>query len=138
MIFYVSGPVVEELAGSIGSIYAVIQRHLPQHAVDLPLRSRDIDALSPENFFIAVSNMIRKSDAVITVLTDNDQSCPVESTIASLMHKPQCIMHVPKAAPRLLRGLPGVVDVRNIGSGDLTAKITGSIDRLLSSMPLNR
>jgi len=136
MQFYVSGPVVDELNNkdALGRIYILIEKILHGHKVDLPLRSRDLDKLSPEKFYSSVFDMIARSDGVISVLTEGDQSGPVESTVASFKHKPQCIMEMSATAPRLLRGLPFVVDVTNLESKELEPQVRACLERFLKSL----
>jgi nucleoside 2-deoxyribosyltransferase len=137
MRFYVSGPVVEELKKEnlLDAIYLVVESKLSGHQVDLPLRSRDIDKLAPKNFYNAVFNMIKAADGVVAVLAADDKSTPVETTIASMLSKPVCIMEVSSSAPRLMQGLPGVVDVTKIvESKELEPQVGQAIDRMLGSL----
>jgi len=115
-------------------IYLHIQDRLAGHSVELPLRTRDLDNLGPTKFCSAVYDMIKASDAVITVLAAQDQSGPGEAVIASTLHKPQCIMEMSGSAPRLLQGLPHVVGVTKIKPGDLGPQVSEAIDRLLRDL----
>jgi hypothetical protein len=90
--------------------------------------------LSPPDFFRAVSEMIKSSDGVITVLVDADQSGPVEATIASSVRKPQCIVDGSSGAVRLLKGLPGITEVSKIATADLEAQVRGTVERFLKTL----
>ena len=138
MKFYVSGPVVDELNEKelVGRIYLLIEKILKGHQVELPLRSRDLDKLSPTRFYDSVRKLIKKSDGVISVLAGEDLSGPVESTLASIRKKPQCMMEMSASAPRLLRGLPGMVDVTTINEkdGNLEQQVRRCLESLLKDL----
>lgn len=136
MNFYVSGPVVKELSDKdrMASLYLLIQGLMQKHKVTFPVRSAEMDNLAPTDFYRRVAKMISESDGVISIITDRDQSGPVESTIASREHKPQCIMEISSSAPRLLRGLPNVIDVRKIEGLDGLAQVRSCLEMLLKSL----
>jgi hypothetical protein len=138
MKFYVSGPVVDELRDKdpLARLYVLIEKLLKGHRVELPLRTRDLETLSAGAFYQEVFKMISSSDGVICVLMEGDQSGPVESTIASLNGKPQCIMEISAAAPRLLRGLSNVIDVRKLEMGTvlMEGEVRASIQALLKHL----
>jgi hypothetical protein len=140
MRFYVSGPVVDEVdkRDVLGRVYLTIERVLKGHDVSLPLRSRDLDGLAPVEFVKTIDGLIGSSNAVITVLVDNDQSGPVEATIASHRLKPQCMMDMSAGAARLLRGLPQVTEVARITPQDLEAQVTQAVERFLKVLTLRQ
>jgi hypothetical protein len=131
MRLYVSGPVVDVLDSKrrLDRIYMTIEKYFDGHVVELPLRSRDLDTLPPGQFYKAVYDLIKSSDGVVTVLTTRDQSGPVEATIASVVDKPQCIMEMAGTAPRLLRGLPNVVDITLLKGGPVEPQVHNALDR---------
>jgi hypothetical protein len=138
MHFYVSGPVVEQLKGQseIEIIYALIEKHLKDkgHSVELPIRSSGLNELSPANFFKITSEKIKSSDGIIAVVNEKDQSGPVEATLAFHFQKPMCVVEMSRYIPRLIRGLPGIIDGIVIKPGDLDAEIAEMIRRFLRNL----
>jgi hypothetical protein len=112
---YVAGPVWDP-AGykSAPAIYADLDREaaLRGWSVSLPERERELDELQGSDFTKAITDRIDDAQCVVTVLSPDDQSAPVEATIASYIGKEQGVVVVEGArAPRVLAGLPGVVQV---------------------------
>lgn len=134
MRFYVSGPVVEALEGrsALEATYKIIRDYLSGHTVELPIRIKSLDELSPESFYQTIFDKIKSSNGVIAILADNDQSGPVEAAIAASLYVPLCIIDMSKYAPRLIRGLPQKVKITKVDSGDLYKQVTSAIGPFVS------
>jgi len=115
---YVAGPVIRgllhHLPPSVAKIYRLIFQAAQQrqaHA-NLPEATLEMELASPAQFFERTVEAIRSSDAAITIFTGSDVSAGCEATIAALSGKKQLfIVEENDNVPRLLRGLPGVVEV---------------------------
>jgi hypothetical protein len=128
---YVAGPVIRGLLNSLPPSIATIYRLIFQAAerlnidAKLPEATLEMELANPERFFEGTVEAIESSDAAITVFTGSDVSAGCEATIAALSHKRQLfIVEDQTNVPRLLRGLPGVVEVASAKEPDvLAAKI---------------
>jgi hypothetical protein len=71
-----------------------------------------IDPAHPNAFYREIDRRIAGADAVISILADGDRESAVEAMLASTHGKPQMIVaKSPHQVPRILRGMPGVVEV---------------------------
>jgi hypothetical protein len=79
--------------------------------IALPLGQREIDQLQPSNFARVIAEHIRDCEWVVTVVSSEDQSPPVEAAMASYLAKPQILVGDRARVPRILAGLPEVQQV---------------------------
>ncbi|MBI4532102.1 MAG: hypothetical protein HY709_11355 [Candidatus Latescibacteria bacterium] len=117
---YVAGPVIRPgLANRrFRSVFhdVVTAADATGEKVVLPELDRSLDRLKPPDFVKLISDRIASADGVLTVLTEGDQSAPVEATLAAICQKPQLVLAKnTKRVPRMIRGLPFVVDVVKFG-----------------------
>ncbi len=137
-MIYVSGPVVEKLDKT--SLHARIYKSIEQivsnkHKVELPIRASALTKLSPPEFYNAIASKIIAADGVITLWVPNDQSTVVETTTAALSDKHQCVLFLSKTSPpRIMRGLPKVLEVTEIGPTNLDDEVRRVVERLLKSI----
>lgn len=110
---YVAGPVFEWGSGRHKIFEAVTEEAARLGSkVVLPVRDEYVDQLEPTRFTEHIVSEIEEADGVVTILAAGDQSVPVESAIAAMKGKRQIIVAEDgHKAPRILAGLPGVVDV---------------------------
>jgi hypothetical protein len=121
MKIYVSGPPtssLKEAKDPHAMIYKVIAEILEENGVgyevEFPIRNPELDMLGARDFFAEMSKKIDGAERVITVFQEGDQSTPVEATLAATKGKPQIVLELrdfqkTAGAPRLIRGLPGVI-----------------------------
>jgi hypothetical protein len=122
---YVAGPVVSEKE-SLPPLYRVIVEEAQEQGrqVELPVRHPQVDNFPPTQFTEWTASRIRSAAAVVAVLPREDQSVPVESTLAAVASVPQLVVaDAPGSVPRLVEGLPGVTAV--IDAGDEEAVRAG-------------
>jgi hypothetical protein len=136
MKIYVSGPPIADLeAGDTNSavIYRAIERKFgKEHDVTLPVRTHELDKLSARDFFAAMSQRINAAEGVITIIEGGDQSTPVEATIAAFSGKPQYVLEI-AAAPRLIRGLPGITGGAIFSTEKLDHQLQEAIEQLIAA-----
>ena len=138
MKIYVSGPPVKELEEGRtlhGLIYRTIIKVVEkggQHQVVLPIRTAELDRLSARDFVAAMAKRIADAERVMTVFDKGDQSTPVEATIAALGGKPQFVLEI-TAAPRLIRGLPGIVGGVTVSAEKLESQIEEALEKLVTA-----
>jgi hypothetical protein len=110
---YVAGPVVDGPYDRRSQLYArlVAEAESAGLSVALPVRDGYLDSLPPGEFTRAIAERIREAKVVISVLSPGDQSVPVEAAMASHFEKPQLIVVDGAVAPRIISGLPFIVDV---------------------------
>ena len=128
---FVAGPVLDPATEAAPEIYYALdeEAHRRGWSMSLPVREYEIDGLHPREFTEAITDRIGDAQCVVTVLSPHDQSAPVEATIASYLGKEQGVVVVDGArTPRILAGLPGVVEV--VGAEDHEA-VFSLVDRLL-------
>jgi len=134
MKIYVSGPPInklEEGEGLHAIIYKVIREiTLGKHPISLPIRTPELAKLDPNEFFDAMSKRLQIADGVISVFVQGDQSTPVESTVAALSGKPQSVLEI-GSAPRLIRGLPNIVEIVKVSPHNVQAQVRSVIDNLI-------
>ena len=132
MKVYVSGPPVDQLSNKSlpETVYEIIQKASKDlFEVDLPIRTESLSKLPPSEFFAAISRRIDSADGVITLLIPDDQSTPVEAATAAQSGKIQSIV-MTFDGPRLVVGLPNVVDVVKLDKTDLAAQINSVVSQL--------
>lgn len=121
---YVAGPVIRRWQShpEVHAIYATLEREaeslgIPLH---LPYSESELESMSPKEFVTEITNRLSNFEAVIAVYHDRDPSTASESAIAALSGKRLLIVTDDTGlVPRLLRGLPGTMDV--VSAGDLSA-----------------
>jgi hypothetical protein len=138
MKIYVSGPPVDSIDGSkeqYAYIYSLIREIANgEHEVIFPIRTTQLAKLDPRAFFEEISRRIGGAEAVISVIVAGDQSTPVEATVASTKGKPQSVIQIDHA-PRLVQGLPKIVDIIKISSDDPKEQVRSIIENLTRSSP---
>jgi hypothetical protein len=115
---YVAGEVSRKnnANAKLGRIYKQIETRLSTagFSVQVPVLDRELDAKDAKEFFEEISDRIRKSDLVITVITKRTPSPPTEAAMASFFKKGQIIVVPPgKRPPRILAGLPYLIGIGN-------------------------
>jgi hypothetical protein len=134
MKIYISGPPVDKI-GEGDELHAIIYKIIREttagkHAISLPIRTIELQKLDPKGFFDAISNKIKIADGVISVVVHGDQSTPVESTLAALNGKPQSVLEI-GPAPRLLRGLPNIVEIVKVNPKDVQSQVQSVVQNLI-------
>ncbi|WLB55850.1 hypothetical protein [Bradyrhizobium japonicum] len=137
MKIYVSGPPIaklEEGTSKTALLYQTLARKFgADHEIELPIRSAELDKLDARDFVATISKKIGEAEGIITVIEKGDQSTPVEATIASLKGKPQYILEF-RGAPRLVRGLPGVMGATKVSTVKLASQLENAFKHLLSAL----
>ncbi len=134
-MIYVSGPTTESLGDKSlhARIYIEIKKAVDgRHEIIFPLRSDKMASLRAADFFKETARLIGSSDGVLTVLVPKDQSTPVEAATAALNDKPQCVFATfGNWPPRLIEGLPHVMNVVKIEEEKLEFQVKEAVEQLL-------
>lgn len=137
MKIYVSGPPVDsiEFGDELHmSLYRLIKDVTDgKHVVIFPIRTPELIKLKPKEFYKEMARRIDDVEAVISVSVVGDQSTMIEATIASEKKKPQSVIQI-GAAPRLLRGLPNIVEVVRISFEDSRKQVESVVENLTTSV----
>jgi hypothetical protein len=128
---YVAGEVASGYT-EMSPLYHTIARvgQIHGRSVDLPVREQMLDSLQPHDFAAAITERIRGCECVVTVLSNGDQSAPVEAALAAHFGKPQVLVVEHGSAPRILAGLPGV---RSVVTGRDTAAVARAVEAMLEA-----
>jgi hypothetical protein len=134
MKIYVSGPPVDKIEYG-KELHVVIYRTIKKltegkHDVMLPIKTNKLSKLSDQAFYREMSRRINEADGLISVFVEGDRSTPVEATIASAKDKPQSILEV-GSAPRLIRGLPGIVEVMAVSPDKVQDQVNSVLENLI-------
>jgi hypothetical protein len=134
MKIYVSGPPVDKIERG-KDLHIVIYRTIKKltkgkHDVVLPIKTPELSKLSEQDFYNEMSRRISEAEGVISVFVEGDQSTPVETTIASAKDKPQSILEI-GSAPRLVRGLPGVLEVVAVSPDEVQDQVNSILEHLI-------
>lgn len=78
----------------------------------LPSSEASLESADEQAFYNAIYQRIKSSDGVITIISPNVISGAIEATLASTLGKKQLVIAKTLSdVPRMMRGLPGVVEV---------------------------
>jgi hypothetical protein len=119
---YVAGPVIRRwhTEPEVSAIYETLTREAEDLnlQLQLPYSEQELERMAPREFVEEIRNRLDTVDSVVAVYHDRDPSAAGESAIAALAGKRILIVSKnPTSVPRILRGLPGVIDV--VGTTDL-------------------
>jgi hypothetical protein len=113
----VSGPVIRHSAEWdvepwVQHLYELVERASPKGSkVLLPRAEPDLERKQPLEFFHVMRRRLGVASAVVAVFTPGDVSVAIETTMAAIEGKKIVVIaENPEEIPRLLRGLPGVVE----------------------------
>jgi hypothetical protein len=140
---YVSGPVIRQsmewdLAPWVQEIYTQLSAlaHRQGKTVILPNAEPQLEHSDPKEFFRAIRKRIGSAKAVVSVFAAGDVSAGIETCMASVAGKKiVLIAEDPSEIPRLLEGLPGIVNV--LSSADSGEQLESAILQLLGPRPGN-
>lgn len=114
---HVTGPVIRQSATWdlypwVQEVYKKIESVAsPASKVTLPHADPQLERDKPKEFFHDLNKRISSSKAVITVFTPGNVAAAIETSMASVAGKRILIIaEDPDDVPRLLVGLPGVVE----------------------------
>lgn len=134
----VSGPVIRQTAAWdlpewVQGIYTNLQAGLRQHKVEarLPIAEPELEQKEPREFFHAMHKRVSSSVALVSVFTSGDVSAAIEASMASVAGKKILVIaEHPEEVPRLVKGLPGLIDVLDAAS--MPEGLEAALSRLLS------
>ena len=132
---YVSGPVVRhsaqwDLEPWVKSVYDRMENDAVWgRRILLPVVQPELDAKMPLEFFHAIRKRMANATGVVAVFSPGDVPVAIETSIASAEGlKIVLIAEDPGSLPRLLRGLPGVVE--EMSPEQFSEKFGGIMDKL--------
>jgi len=141
---YVAGPVIRQsmewdLSPWVQETYTRLSEIANKNAtaLSLPNAEPQLERSEAKEFFRAIRKRLAHAKAVITIFAAGDVSAAIETSIASVSGKKILILaEDPAEIPRLLEGLPGVVEILNPIDAD--GRLDDAVRRLLNAKPPGR